>query len=59
MNAIENEFQMNISEEAVATDQIEKSHIAVPGSIINRFLIGNLESLKVPNIVQELKEWYA
>lgn len=58
LNAIESEYQLNISEEAVATDQLEKSHIAVPGSIINRFLIGNLESLKIPDIVPALKEWY-
>jgi len=58
MNAIENEYQMNISEETVATDQLEKSHIAAPGSIVNRFLIGNLETLKKPNIIEELKKYY-
>jgi hypothetical protein len=42
---------MNLSEESVATDQLEKSHIARPGSIINRFLIGNKETLNVPNII--------
>ena len=45
LQAIENEYQLNLSEESVATDQLEKSHIAAPGSLINRFLIGNKESL--------------
>ena len=58
MNAIESEYQMNISEETIATDQLEKSHIAAPGSIVNRFLIGNLETLKKPNIHEELKKYY-
>lgn len=58
MKAIEAEFQMNVSQEAVATDQLEKSHIAMPGSIVNRFLIGNLESLQVPDIIPALKKYY-
>ena len=58
MRAIENEYRMNLSEESVATDQLEKSHIAAPGSIINRFLIGNLETLKVPGVLDQLKKYY-
>lgn len=58
MNAIESEYQMNISEESVATDQLEKSHIAVPGSVVSRFLIGNLQTLNKPNIIEELKKYY-
>lgn len=58
ISAIESEFQMNVNEESVATDQLEKSHIAVPGSIVNRFLIGNKESLQVPNILDHLKAFY-
>ena len=58
MNAIESEYRMNLSEEAVATDQLEKSHIAAPGSIVNRFLIGNLETLKVPGVLEVLKAYY-
>ncbi len=49
---------MNISNEDVATDQIEKSFIAKPGSIINRFLIGNKESLQVENLIDSLKLYY-
>lgn len=58
INAIENEFKMNLTSEVVATDQLEKSHIARPGSIINRFLIGNKESLQVDNILEELKKFF-
>ena len=58
MNAIESEYRMNLSEESVATDQLEKSHIATPGSIVNRFLIGNLETLKVPGVLEQLKKYY-
>lgn len=58
INAIENEYKMNISEEAIATDQLEKSHIAAPGSIVNRFLIGNLETLKVEGLHDQLKLYY-
>ena len=58
MNAIESEYRMNLSEESVATDQLEKSHIAAPGSIVNRFLIGNLETLKVPGVLEQLKKYY-
>lgn len=58
INAIENEFKMNLTSEEVATDQLEKSHIAKPGSIVNRFLIGNKESLQVENILEELKKFY-
>ena len=58
MNAIENEYRMNLSEEAIATDQLEKSHIAAPGSIVNRFLIGNIETLKVPGVLEVLKSYY-
>ncbi len=49
---------MNISNEDVATDQIEKSYIARPGSIINRFLIGNKQSLQVENLIDSLKLFY-
>lgn len=58
INAIENEFKMNLTSEEVATDQLEKSHVAKPGSIVNRFLIGNKESLQVDNILEELKKFY-
>lgn len=58
INAIENEFKMSLTSEVVATDQLEKSHIARPGSIVNRFLIGNKESLQVDNILEELKKFH-
>ena len=49
---------MHISEEAQATDQLEKSEIAAPGSIVNRFLVGNLQTLKVDGIYNQLKSYY-
>ena len=58
LNAIDNEYKKNLSNEARATYQIEKSYISVPGSPLNRFSCGNLETLKVPNIIEELKEFY-
>ena len=49
---------MNLSNESRATSQIEKSHVSIPGSILNRFGTGCLETLKVPNIMDELKKFY-
>ena len=58
MKAIDSEYQMHISDEPVATDQLEKSDIAAPGSIVNRFLIGNLQTLKVDGVYNQLKSYY-
>lgn len=30
----------------------------MPGSILNRFSTGNLETLKVPNLMEELQSFY-
>lgn len=38
--------------------QIEKSYISVPGCRLNRFATGNLETLQIPNILDELKKFY-
>jgi insulysin len=32
--------------------------LAVPGSTLNRFSTGNLETLKVPNLMEELQSFY-
>ena len=58
MKAIDSEYQLHIQDEPVATDQLEKEVIAVPGSIVSRFLIGNLETLKVDGIYDQLKTYY-
>ena len=58
LNAVDNEYKKNISNEARGTTQIEKSHITVPGSLLNRFSTGNLETLQLPNIMDELKKFY-
>lgn len=58
LNAVDSEYRKNISNEARAKTQIEKTHLAIPGSILNRFSTGNLETLKVPNLMEELKSFY-
>jgi len=58
MKAIDSEYQMHISDEPIATDQLEKSDIAAPGSIVSRFLIGNLQTLKVDGVYNQLKSYY-
>ena len=37
MNAVDNEFKKNLSNENRAATQIEKNYAAVPGCIIDRF----------------------
>ena len=39
--------------------QIEKSHIVIPGSRLNRFSTGNNETLRIPNIHDELRKFYS
>jgi insulysin len=58
MNAVDSEFKKNLSNESRARTQIEKHHAVLPGSILNRFSTGNLESLKVPGIMDELRKFY-
>ena len=58
LNAIESEYSKNLSNESRASNQIEKSHISIPGSLLNRFSTGNLETLKKPNIMEELRKFY-
>lgn len=58
MNAVDNEFKKNLSNEARGTTQIEKSHLSVPGSLLNRFQTGNLETLQREGIMDDLKEFY-
>lgn len=58
INAVDNEFKKNLSNDARAMEQIVKSYIAVPGSRLNRFSTGNLETLQKPNILGELKKFY-
>jgi len=58
LNAVDNEYKKNISSELRAKIQIEKSHIVKPGSILDRFATGNLETLKVPGLMDELRAFY-
>ena len=54
MNAVDNEFKKNLSNEARRAIQIEKSILAAEGSKLKRFSTGNLESLQVPGIREHL-----
>lgn len=58
LNAVDNEFKKNLSNETRAAHQIEKSYVAIPGCRLNRFSTGNLETLQIPNILVELKKFY-
>ena len=58
LNAVDNEYKMNLSSEERAASQIERSHMSVPGSALNRFSCGCKETLKIPNIMEELKKFY-
>lgn len=58
MKAIDSEYQLHIQDEPVATDQLEKEVIATPDSIVSRFLIGNMETLKVDGIYDQLHSYY-
>lgn len=58
MKAVDSEYQLHIQDEPVATDQLEKDVIAAPDSIVSRFLTGNLETLKVDGIYDQLKAYY-
>jgi len=54
MNAVDSEFQKNVSNDARRLFQIEKSHISKQGGVLNRFSTGNLETLNLPNIREQL-----
>lgn len=58
MNAVDSEFQKNISNEARRLYQIEKSHISRKGGVLNRFSTGNLETLNKPGIRDALIQFY-
>lgn len=58
LNAVDNEHKMLMSDEFRRTYQIEKSHLAVPGSLLDRFTTGSLETLNIPNIRQELIKFH-
>jgi len=58
INAVDNEFRKNLSDESRVQTQIIKSHIAVPGSMLNRFSTGSLETLQIPSIIDQLLNFY-
>jgi len=58
MKAVDSEYRMRMSDESMATDQLEKSYVAEPGSIVNRFMVGSLETLHKEGVYEELKKYY-
>ena len=58
LNAVDNEYKKNISNENRSISQIEKDYISIPGSILNRFSTGCLETLQIPDINTHLKKFY-
>ena len=50
---------VHASNEVRACSQIEKNYISVPGSRLDRFATGCLETLQIDNIIEELKKFYA
>lgn len=58
MNAVDSEFRRNLSNEARRKFQIEKTELACKTGPLNRFSTGNLQSLQVPNIREQLLKYY-
>ena len=58
MNAVDNEFRRNLSNEARRKFQIEKTELACKAGPLNKFSTGNLESLNIPDIREKLLKYY-
>ena len=58
MHAVDSEYNNGKSDEGHATDYLEKSQVAIPGSVIDDFSTGNLETLKVDGVYENLKKFY-
>ena len=58
MHAVDSEYNNGKSNEAFATDYLEKSVVAEPGSVIDVFSVGNLESLSQEGVYDNLKKFY-
>ena len=58
MKAVDSEYNNGKSEETFATDRIEKAYIAVPGSAVDVFSVGSLETLQVEGVYEGLKKFY-
>jgi insulysin len=58
MNAVDNEYKKNISEESRGVNQIEKNYISLPGGRLDRFATGCLQTLKIDRIYEEVKHFY-
>lgn len=58
MKAVDSEYNNGKSEEPFATDHLEKAYIAVPGSAVDVFSVGSLETLQVEGVYEGLKKFY-
>lgn len=58
MKAVDSEYNNGKSEEPFATDHLEKAFIAVPGSAVDVFSVGSLETLQVEGVYEGLKKFY-
>ena len=58
MNAVDNEFKKNLSEDSRRISQIMKTEISIKGGPIDHFGTGNLQTLQIPKIRELLLEFY-
>ena len=59
MNAVDSEYRKNLSDDSRRISQIEKSIIARPGSVLNRFSTGSIDTLKIPTIREDLLQFHS
>lgn len=58
MKAVDSEYKKNLSEDSRRLFQLEKSVIVKPGSALNKFSTGGLETLQHDNIREELLKFH-
>ena len=58
MNAVDNEFKKNLSDDGRRIYQIFRTELAAEGSALPRFGTGNLQTLNKPNIRELLLQYY-
>ncbi|CDW84143.1 insulin-degrading enzyme [Stylonychia lemnae] len=58
MNAVDSEYKKNLSDDGRRIFQMEKSVIVRPGSVLNKFSTGGMETLKHEGIRDELLKFH-
>ena len=58
MQAVDSEYKKNLSEDGRRVFQFEKSVIVKPGSVLNKFSTGGLETLQHEGIREELLKFH-